>query len=149
MYDEDMNTRWITGTPDAIEWIKIEFLSKRLVNKLRMRVFQQDTLQMPERIILKANDTDSDWAGSDILLDTGVLTWSNYEWKEWEFENDTHYKYYRSDLYRNDVDWMEVTQVEMMQCGGTTTSSYSTTSSTSTTTSTSSSTSTTTTTSPP
>ena len=76
-------------------------------------------------MILKASDTGSFSGEETTLMDESELSWVNNEWKEWEFENDNHYLYYRQTWYRNDTSWLNMTECEMMQCGGTTTTTTS------------------------
>jgi hypothetical protein len=111
---------WQSNSYSMPEWIGQDFgagNSKR-IEKVRLRLGGQ-TLQGPENFQIHGSD-ESDFSSYDVLHSEVGENWTtSYQWKEYEFENETSYRYYRvyCTLTQATDYYFVLSEVEMMECG--------------------------------
>jgi len=125
LFDNSDATQWYVQNPTATEWFQVQFSEAKSIAKLRLKAPGSGfVIYAIDQLILKASNTGAFGGEETTLLTTASgLSWSGDEWKEWEFDNESEYAYYRATVYRKSESWLQHVECEMMACNETLASS--------------------------
>jgi len=122
-FDDDESTRWSSTQTALPHWIKYDLGEgmTKTARKLRMKPFKHsaEEEQQLKAFKLQGSLNDEDW--TDLVSDEAENTG---EWQEWEFANQTGFRYYRIyvtstwEEYPNTVSIWEIELMEVIGGGG-------------------------------
>ena len=119
-FDNNNSTTWYSGVGDVADtWIQVELSEAKTARRLRMRS-SSNASDSPEEFTFKASNTGA-FSGEEVtLLDEVVPTWTDSEWKTFDFSNGTAYTYYRVHVTLRqggpqDNGRCQLSEIEMME----------------------------------
>jgi len=114
-FDNNNSTMWIVDTPAVWEWIEVEFALSKAIMQLRVRSANIGWENTPTRLELRASGNGNFVGEETVVFQTPVLTWSQNEWKTFQFGTVVDVDYYR--LYVNgSLSQYNIAEIEMMEC---------------------------------
>ena len=114
-FDNNNSTMWIVDTPAVWEWIEVEFAQSKSIMQLRVRSANIGWENTPTRLELRASGNGNFIGEETVVFQTPVLTWSQNEWKTFQFGTAVDVDYYR--LYVNgSLSQYNIAEIEMMEC---------------------------------
>jgi hypothetical protein len=115
LFDDNTGTTWWIDEALAEEWIEVEFSTPQQIQKLRARSRSTNaSTQAPIGFRFKASSSGS-FGGEEVThVNVSSLSWSNNEWKEWQFSNTTAYTYWRLYMDKSSSDWIALNESEWM-----------------------------------
>lgn len=114
VFDDSLPDEW--GTDNAgSRWIEAEFASAEKINRVRVHNYDASSYAASQ-IIIKASNTGN-FSGEETTLYTSSsgMTWSDPEWKTFDFENELSFVYYRLYFTSINASLLIISEIEMME----------------------------------
>ena len=114
-FDNNNSTSWIVDVPGGWEWIEVQFAIAKSIMQLRVRSANIGWANTPTELQLRSSG-NGNFVGEEIIVfQTSGLTWSQNEWKTFQFETSVDVDHYR--LYVNgSLSQYNIAEIEMMEC---------------------------------
>ena len=112
-FDNDEATAWMSTNTPFPHWVKYDLGSgvSKTARRLRLKPMFYNGHSYLADFKLQGSNNDSDW--TDIISETAADT---EDWQEWEFENNTAYRYYRIYATSSYQDlWASIKEIELME----------------------------------
>jgi F5/8 type C domain len=113
----DTYDRWASANNGLPAWLKLDFGAgnKKIIVKYAITtILSSDTSQSPKSFTFEGSNDDMNWT----ILDTRTneINWSSGERREYSFENNTPYRYYRVYITAtNGANLTTIAELEMME----------------------------------
>lgn len=113
----DTYDRWASANNGLPAWLKLDFgegNEKIIVKYAITTILSSDTSQSPKSFTFEGSNDDINWT----ILDTRTneINWSSGEKREYSFENNTPYRYYRVYITAtNGANLTTIAELEMME----------------------------------
>lgn len=122
--DRTGNTYWAANATGMPQWWAFNFGGyyghKFRIQKVRIKGYTNSLDNAPKTFQIQGSDTGA-WSGEeDVLLSVSDAgSYQSGQFKEWEFENDNGYNWFR--IYVTDVEdqvvrYVVIDEIEMMEC---------------------------------
>ena len=114
-FDNDNGTSWISGG-GSNQWIQVQFSAAQAIVKITVRCESYNNTASP-KLYLKASNTGA-FSGEEVTVWSGEsISWTYYgELKQWEFDNENAYTYYRLIGTTTPNTYHAYQEIEMMAC---------------------------------
>ena len=114
-FDDNNSTSWIVDVPGGWQWIEVEFAISKSIMQLRVRSANIGWENTPTDLQLKASGNGNFVGEENLVFQTSGLTWTQNEWKTFQFQTLVDVDYYR--LYVNgSLSQYNIAEIEMMEC---------------------------------
>lgn len=91
-------------------WIQVELPTAEICNYLKIGgTFSNEE---PESFVLSASNDGETYVE---LLNSGILSWTHNEMKEWSIENETAYKFYKIEATNTRANYVGFSEIQLIE----------------------------------
>jgi hypothetical protein len=115
-FDDNTGTSWIVDVPGGWQWIEVQFSGGVRLNRLRIRSSNVGWANTPTHIQLKGSVNGNFVGEESLVFEISNLTWSQDEWKTFDFVNDSSDVIYWRVYVNGSLPQYNICEIEMMEC---------------------------------